>query len=71
MADTLPRSFQNLALAKGLQFVWGDALLRPILQTGIAWNIAWLVLQAAYVPYAVRQLGLSTQAVAVGITFGC
>lgn len=35
------------------------ALLRPILLTAIAWNISWFVLQAAYVPYAVRVLGLS------------
>jgi predicted MFS family arabinose efflux permease len=54
---------------EGAQFVWQDALLRPILLTGIAWNIAWFVLQAAYVPYAVRMLGLSAQA--VGGTMGC
>jgi predicted MFS family arabinose efflux permease len=34
----------------------------------VAWNISWFVLQAAYVPYAVRQLGLS--AGAVGVTLG-
>ena len=33
--------------------------LRPILFTSVAWNIAWFVLQAACVPYAVRELGLS------------
>lgn len=56
-------------IREGLQFAWHDALLRPILLTGIAWNVAWFVLQAAYVPYAVRALGLSAQA--VGLTMGC
>lgn len=56
-------------IGEGLRFVWRDTLLRPVLLTGIAWNIAWFVLQAAYVPYAVRILGLSAQA--VGLTMGC
>ena len=32
----------------------------------MAWNISWFVLQAAYVPYAMRPLGLS--AASVGLT---
>jgi predicted MFS family arabinose efflux permease len=56
-------------IREGAHFAWRDALLRPILLTGIAWNISWFVLQAAYVPYAVRMLGLSAQA--VGATMGC
>lgn len=55
-----------LELRDGARLVWRDALLRPILLTAVAWNISWFVLQAAYVPYAVRQLGLS--AGAVGMT---
>jgi predicted MFS family arabinose efflux permease len=55
-----------LELQDGARMVWGHALLRPMLLTGIAWNIAWFVLQAAYVPYAVRTLGLD--AGEVGIT---
>ena len=58
-----------LEIRDGAHFVWRHALLRPILLTGVAWNISWFVLQAAYVPYAVRSLGLSTQA--VGFTLGC
>ena len=50
-------------LREGARFVWSDPLLRPILLTAVAWNIAWFVLQAAYVPYAVRLLGLSAGAV--------
>ena len=58
-----------LELRDGARFVWGDGLLRPILLTGVAWNIAWFVLQAAYVPYAVRALGLSASA--IGLTLAC
>ena len=46
-------------LRDGARFVWRHDMLRPILLTAIAWNISWFVLQAAYVPYAVRVLGLS------------
>ncbi|RYY77482.1 MAG: MFS transporter, partial [Comamonadaceae bacterium] len=53
----------------GAQFVWRHAHLRPMVLTGAAWNIAWFVLQAAYVPYAVRALGLGSEA--VGVTLGC
>jgi predicted MFS family arabinose efflux permease len=35
----------------------------------VAWNTAWFVLQAAYVPYAMRTLGLD--AGAVGFTLAC
>ena len=49
--------------------VWHNALRRPILLTAIAWNIAWFVLQAAYVPYAMRTLGMDASA--VGITLAC
>ena len=52
----------------GALFVWHDPMLRPILLTAVALNIAWFVLQAAYVPYAVRVLGLG--AGAVGVTLG-
>jgi predicted MFS family arabinose efflux permease len=55
-----------LELADGARLVWQHALLRPILLTAVAWNIAWFVLQAAYVPYAMRALGLS--AAGVGLT---
>lgn len=52
----------------GAVFVWRDPMLRPMLLTAVAWNVAWFVLQAAYVPYAVRVLGLG--AGVVGITLG-
>ena len=52
-----------LELKDGGRLVWGHPLLRPILLTAVAWNLSWFVLQAAYVPYAMRTLGLSAQAV--------
>lgn len=55
-----------LELADGARLVWRHELLRPILLTAAAWNLAWFVLQAAYVPYAMRALGLS--AAGVGLT---
>jgi len=52
----------------GAAFVWHNPMLRPMLLTAVAWNIAWFVLQAAYVPYAIRVLGLG--AGVVGVTLG-
>ena len=58
-----------LELRDGAQLVWRHPLLRPVLLTSVVWNIAWFVLQAAYVPYAVRALGLDAQG--VGFTLAC
>ena len=55
-----------LDLKDGAHRVWHHRLLRPILLTAVAWNLSWFVLQAAYVPYAMRSLGLD--AGAVGLT---
>jgi len=56
-------------LRLGALFVWQHQLLRPILLTAVAWNLAWFVLQAVYVPYAMKQLGLDASA--VGVTLAC
>ncbi|RYF36428.1 MAG: MFS transporter, partial [Comamonadaceae bacterium] len=64
-----PRRHALLEIRDGAQFVWRHEYLRPMLLTGVAWNIAWFVLQAAYVPYAVRVLGLTAQG--VGFTLAC
>ena len=56
-------------LRAGARLVWRHPLLRPILLTAIAWNTAWFVLQAAYVPYAMRSLGLDASG--VGVTLAC
>lgn len=44
-------------------FVFRQPLLRPIFATTFVFNIAMFVLLSAFVPYAVRSLGLSSQAV--------
>lgn len=58
-----------LELRDGAQLVWSHAYLRPILLTSVIWNTSWFVLQAAYVPYAIRTLGLSPST--LGITLAC
>jgi predicted MFS family arabinose efflux permease len=55
-----------LELQDGALFVWRHEFLKPIVLTAVAWNMAWFVLQAAYVPYALRVLGLG--AAGVGVT---
>lgn len=62
----LPPRHPLAELRDGARLAWHHPLLKPILTTSIVWNIAWFVLQAAYVPYAVRVLGLSASA--VGLT---
>lgn len=47
------------ALREGLAFTFRHDLLRPTLLTAVVFNTSWFLLQAAYVPYAVEQLGLS------------
>ncbi|MBI5722221.1 MAG: MFS transporter [Burkholderiales bacterium] len=53
-------------LREGARFVWHDRLLRPVLLTAVVWNLAWMVLQAAYVPHAMQHLGLGARG--VGLT---
>ena len=55
-------------LIEGARFLAGHALLRPILVTAVVFNTSWFVLQAVYVAYAVRTLGLT--ATGVGVTLG-
>jgi predicted MFS family arabinose efflux permease len=55
----------------GARFVFRDPLLRPIFATTFVFNMAMFVLLSAFVPYAVRSLGLSSQALgAVLGTYG-
>ena len=58
-----PRRHPATELKEGAALVWRSDLLRPILLTAVVWNMAWFVLQAAYIPYAVHSLGLSARAV--------
>lgn len=59
----VPARHPWVELKEGAALVWQHELLRPVLLTAVAWNIAWFVLQAAYVPHAVRALGLGAGAV--------
>jgi predicted MFS family arabinose efflux permease len=54
-------------ITEGARFITGHTYLLPILQCSIAWNIAWFVLQAAYVPYAISSLGLSARGVGLSL----
>lgn len=56
-------------LREGLSFVISHPLLAAMLMTAVAWNLGWFVLQAVYVPHAVKTLGLTASG--VGITLGC
>ena len=64
--ESRPARHPWLELKEGSLMVWRHELLRPILLTAVAWNLAWFALQAAYVPYAMRVLGMS--AAGVGVT---
>jgi predicted MFS family arabinose efflux permease len=66
-----PPKHPLLDLKEGARMVWTHKLLRPILLTAIAWNIAWFVMQAAYIPYAIRTMGMSAEVVGVTLaTYG-
>ncbi len=55
-------------VSDGARFVLSHPFLRPIMITSIFFNLSWFVLQAAYVVYAVQELGLSPAM--VGMTLG-
>ena len=63
VAAVAARRHPLIELKEGAAMVWQHRLLRPILLTAVAWNIAWFVLQAAYVPYAIQVLKLDARAV--------
>lgn len=63
---TPPERHPLAEVREGASFVWHEPMLRPMLITGVIFNVSWFVLQAAYVPYAVRVLDMSAQA--IGLT---
>jgi predicted MFS family arabinose efflux permease len=69
MPAAAPRRSLAGEIATGLRFVTDHALLRPIMLTAVGWNTAWFVLQAAFVPFAVHELGLG--AGEVGAVMAC
>ncbi len=56
-------------LTEGMSFTLASPLLRPVLVTAVIFNTSWFMLQAAFVPYAARHLGLS--AFEIGVTMAC
>jgi predicted MFS family arabinose efflux permease len=46
-------------IREGMEFVFRHNLLRPVFFTQFIFNIAWFVILAVFVPYAVHHLGLS------------
>ncbi len=58
-----PRRHPLRELHEGAVFVWTHRWLRPIVATTVVWNIAWFVLVAAYVPFAVEILRLDANAI--------
>ena len=61
-----PRRHVVHELQEGAVFTFGHQWLRPMLITTVLWNLAWFVLMAAYVPYAVDALKLNADG--IGIT---
>jgi predicted MFS family arabinose efflux permease len=61
----MPARHPLLELQDGAKWVWQSDLLKPMMFCSIAWNISWFMLQAAYVPYAIHDLGLDASGVGV------
>lgn len=61
-----PQRHPLTEVREGASFVFHHPLLRPVFATQVAFNTAFFLLQAAYVPYAVHHLGLN--APEVGLT---
>jgi predicted MFS family arabinose efflux permease len=61
-----PRRQPLRDIGEGARFVFTHPLLRPIFATQLVFNVAFFVLLAVFVPYALRHLGMS--ATGVGFT---
>ena len=62
---SMPARHPLLELQDGAKWVWQSDFLRPMMFCSIVWNISWFMLQAAYVPYAINDLGLDASGVGV------
>jgi predicted MFS family arabinose efflux permease len=61
----LPSRHPLADIREGAAFLFRHPLLRPVFVTQFVFNTAFFVLQAVFVPYAVRRLGLSASGVGV------
>ncbi len=50
-------------LGAGVRFIARHRLMRPVALTAVVFNVSFFVIQAIYVPHAVRDLGLSPEGV--------
>lgn len=64
-----PKRHLLAEVVEGVRFVRQHALLMPLLLTGAVFNLAWFILQTAFVPYAIHHLGMGADA--VGLTMAC
>jgi predicted MFS family arabinose efflux permease len=64
--EPAPRRHPLLEIKEGMVFVLHHPLLRPVFITQFVFGVAWFVIMAVFVPYAVRHLGLS--AIGIGTT---
>ncbi len=63
--DPRPKRHPIHDLKEGAVFVAGHELLRPILMTAVFFNLSWFLIQAVFVPYAVKSLGINAAGVGV------
>ncbi len=59
----LPPRHVGRDLKEGAEFLFTHRLLLPVFLTAVFFNLAFLVMQAIYVPYAVHELGLTPTSV--------
>jgi predicted MFS family arabinose efflux permease len=56
-------------IANGANFVFRNAQLSTIMLVAFFWNCGWFVLQAAFIPLALKTWGFSTET--IGYALGC
>lgn len=61
------RARVKLGTIRGIRFVFENPILRPIFVTSMVFNVGWFILQAVFVVYATRQLGLSPTGIGVAM----
>lgn len=56
-------------IARGAKFIRGNTQLSTIMLVAFVWNCGWFVLQAAFMPLAIKTWGLSSEV--IGYSLGC